>query len=88
MIDDGYLDGNAIGGLLHELFGRDMTSDLGRCGNCGAINPIGVVRVYGGAPGHVMRCPACLGVLMVIVETRRARRINFEALGWIEFGLE
>ena len=88
MIDDRCLDGNSLGGLLYDLFGRDMTADVGRCGGCGATNPIGVTRVYGDAPGHVIRCPGCDGVLMVVVETPQARRVSFELLSWVEIGLE
>ena len=29
------LDGNAIGGLLQEIFGTEMTSAASVCGNCG-----------------------------------------------------
>jgi len=29
------LDGNAIGGLLHEVFGTEMTAAVGTCANCG-----------------------------------------------------
>ena len=41
MIEDVHVDGNAIGGLLHDLFGREMTGEIGCCGNCGATNPSG-----------------------------------------------
>ena len=30
------LDGNAIGGLLIDVFGADMTGAIGTCGTCGA----------------------------------------------------
>ena len=30
------LDGNAIGGLLHDVFGTEMTTATGTCANCGA----------------------------------------------------
>ena len=30
------VDGNAIGGLLQELFGHEMTSAPTVCGSCGA----------------------------------------------------
>ncbi|MGH8925521.1 MAG: DUF6510 family protein [Acidimicrobiia bacterium] len=39
--DESHLDGNAIGGLLQELFDREMTDQLGCCGNCGAISRLG-----------------------------------------------
>src|SRR6266513_1439001 len=61
------LDGNAIGGLLAEIFNMEMTSAEGTCGGCGAVNAVGRVDVYVNAPGTVVRCPACGQVLMRIV---------------------
>lgn len=84
MIDDSHLDGNAIGGLLQDLFGREMTAELGCCGNCGAINALGTVHVYVRAPGEVVRCPSCGTVLLVIVRHQAGLRVSFEALGWLE----
>jgi DNA-directed RNA polymerase subunit RPC12/RpoP len=88
MSDDRHLDGNSLGGLLYDVFGHDMTADFGRCANCGATNPLGATRVYLDAPGYVMRCPACQGVLMVVVETPRTRRVSFELLSWVDIGIE
>jgi len=34
-LEDGVLDGNAIGGLLIEVFGTEMTTAVGTCGSCG-----------------------------------------------------
>ena len=43
-LDDSTLDGNAIGGLLQEIFGTEMTTAVGTCAAGGAD-----VRVsYGG----------------------------------------
>jgi len=83
MIDDTHLDGNAIGGLMFEMFGRDMTGEVGCCGNCGAISALGSVHVYGRAPGTVLRCPACSNVLMVIARVETAYRLTFEGIAWI-----
>lgn len=84
MTDDTHLDGNALGGLLLELFERDMTDQPGRCGECGTVKVLAEVRVFRDAPGDVMRCPACNAVLMVIVQTRTGYRISFESLSWLE----
>jgi Family of unknown function (DUF6510) len=61
------LDGNAIAGLLREVFAVEMTTAIGTCGNCGATEPIGAVRVFRGA-GVVMRCPQCDNALVTIVK--------------------
>ena len=60
-----WLDGNAVAGLLQELFGGEMTNELRGCGSCGEWNPIGAHRAYRGA-GIVLRCPACGDVAMRI----------------------
>ena len=35
------LDGNAIAGLLQEVFAVEMTTAIGTCGGCGAAAPVG-----------------------------------------------
>jgi uncharacterized Zn finger protein len=62
------LDGNAIAGVLHEVFGAEMTTATGTCGTCGASNLVAQLTVYLQAPGVVVRCPACGSVLMVLVQ--------------------
>jgi Zn finger protein HypA/HybF involved in hydrogenase expression len=64
------LDGNAIGGLLREIFTMEVTNAETTCASCGAVNEVGRVEVYNKAPGTVVRCPACHAVLMRIVRGR------------------
>jgi Zn finger protein HypA/HybF involved in hydrogenase expression len=64
------LDGNAIGGLLREIFTMEMTTAVGTCAACGAVNEVGRLHVYIHAPGTVVRCPACEAVLMRVVRGR------------------
>jgi predicted RNA-binding Zn-ribbon protein involved in translation (DUF1610 family) len=52
------LDGNAVAGLLHDVFGAEMTAATGTCDNCGASAPVGAVHVFRSA-GVVLRCPSC-----------------------------
>jgi hypothetical protein len=73
------LDGNAVGGLLGEVFGWEMTTARGTCGSCGAVGEVATLVVYAQAPGTVMRCPACGAVLLRIV--RAERRIWIELRG-------
>ena len=61
------VDGNAIGGLLHEVFGTEMTDAASVCGSCGAARPVAELEVYLHAPGTVVRCRSCDSVLMVFV---------------------
>ena len=62
------LDGNAIGGLLIDVFGSEMTTASSTCGTCGASRPVAELTVYMRAPGIVVRCRSCSSVLMVFVK--------------------
>jgi uncharacterized protein DUF6510 len=66
-MDELMLDGNAVAGLLQEVFAVEMTTAVGTCANCGAAGPVGAVRVYRGA-GMVLRCSHCDNVLAKIVK--------------------
>ena len=66
MADDRVLDGNAIGGVLQELFGTEMTAVPGVCAGCGTREQLAVTDVYYAA-GIVMRCRHCERVLLRIV---------------------
>ena len=52
------LDGNAVAGLLREVFAVEMTTALVTCGGCGATDALGALHVFRGA-GVVMRCRDC-----------------------------
>lgn len=69
-MDSLMLDGNAVAGLLHDVFGAEMTAATATCDHCGASAPVGAVHVFRSA-GVVLRCPRCGNVLAKIV-TRRA----------------
>jgi hypothetical protein len=73
------LDGNAVAGLLQEVFAVEMTTALGTCGNCGAADPVGAIHVYRGA-GTVLRCPHCDNALVTIVKADKRVTIGFRGL--------
>jgi hypothetical protein len=73
------LDGNAIGGLLGEIFAVEMTAARGTCAACGAEGAVATLVVYAHAPGSVARCPACGSVLLRVV--RSDGRIWLDARG-------
>jgi hypothetical protein len=60
-----WLDGNAIAGMLEEMFGADLTAAPRRCQSCGHVNAVGAHRLYRGA-GLVLRCPHCTDVALLI----------------------
>lgn len=79
------LDGNAIGGLLREIFAMEMTNAVGTCASCGAVNEVGRVHVYMHAPGTVVRCPACGQVLMRIVRGSGRYWVDLTGTRCLEF---
>ena len=66
---DTVLDGNAVAGVLAAAFGSDMTDVPERCAHCGTVTLLAELRAYVRAPGSVLRCPACDGVVIRIAET-------------------
>ena len=77
------LDGNAVAGLLHDVFGTEMTTATGTCRNCGASAPVGAVHVFRSA-GVVLRCPQCDSVLAKIVGRRTVSCVDLSGLASIE----
>ena len=78
------LDGNAIGGLLLEVFGAELTTATGTCGGCGATAQVAELVVYLQAPGTVVRCRSCDNALMVIVDVRGRRCVDLRGLSALE----
>jgi ribosomal protein S27E len=64
-----HLDGNALAGLLAEIFPVDMTTAVGRCAHCGSTGMIGDAMVYFASPGTIVRCASCEEVLATLTET-------------------
>jgi hypothetical protein len=74
------LDGNAIGGLLIDVFGGEMTASASTCGTCGASRPVAELVVYQRAPGTVVRCRSCGNVLMVFVKAHGMTSVDLRGL--------
>jgi Family of unknown function (DUF6510) len=79
-IEDSVLDGNAIGGLLIEVFGREMTTAVGTCASCGTVRPVAELAVYPRGPGTVVRCRHCDNLLMVFVQARGVTCVDLRGL--------
>ena len=72
-MQDMKLDGNAAAGELEQIFAFEVTSAVGTCANCGAVGAVGGTSVYSQAPGIVIRCPACQGVLIRLAHDGESR---------------
>jgi hypothetical protein len=74
------VDGNAIGGMLVEVFGAEMTTAVGTCGACGAGRQVAELTVYQPGLGTVVRCRSCDSVLMVFVQVRGVTCVDLRGL--------
>ena len=80
------LDGNAVAGLLQEVFAVEMTTAIGTCGSCGAAEPVGAIHVFRGA-GIVLRCPHCDNALVKIVRDGTRVWMGFQGIRTLEIGV-
>jgi hypothetical protein len=67
-VDKHTLDANAVAGMLHEVFGTEMTDHESECAHCGNQAQVGTFRVYDmQGPGVVLRCSTCAEITIRIV---------------------
>jgi Family of unknown function (DUF6510) len=64
------LDGNAAGGILHEIFPFEMTLVQATCAHCGKTNVVGALAAYMHGMGTIMRCPSCDQVLIRVAHVK------------------
>ncbi len=81
-----HLDGNAVAGLLGEVFVPELTAAATRCDGCGAVEALGALRAYVEAPGTVLRCLHCESVVLRIVHDGRRTWVDVRGLRWLQFG--
>jgi hypothetical protein len=87
-VEDMKLDGNAIGGLLLEVFGTDLTGSMGVCASCGAEGHVATLDVYVHAPGVVGRCRSCGAVMIRIVRSETRMWLDLSGTRTIEIAAE
>ena len=83
--DETVLDGNAVAGVLAAAFGLEMTAVPGQCVHCHTVSVVGQLRAWTRAPGIVLRCPVCSGVVLRIVETPTAILVDTSGAAWLRF---
>jgi hypothetical protein len=74
--DDATLDGNAVAGLLMDLFGAEMTETMSQCAHCGNRGPMAELVAYTRAPGLVLRCRICTQIVLRAVVTPRGTFVD------------
>jgi len=85
-MDELMLDGNAVAGMLTEVFAVEMTTATMMCGHCGTSSAVGAMHVFRGA-GIVMRCPNCDNAVAKIVEDGTRIWMNFGGMQALEITL-
>jgi len=81
---DGHVDGNALAGLMSDIFAFDVTTAKARCMSCGEVRALAQDMVYGGEQGYVVRCQGCGDVLMVVVPEPGGVRMQMRGMSWLE----
>jgi len=84
-MDETMLDGNAITGLLREVFAVDVTTMIATCGQCGAREAVGSAHAYKGA-GLVLRCQHCEQPLLKMVRADTRIWIAFPGVQTLQVG--
>lgn len=80
---DQVLDGNVLGGPLSGIFTVDATTIVVQCIDCGWSGPLAQTRVYMAA-SPVARCPQCGRVVLVIVSSPDAIRLDLSGLSSLQ----
>jgi hypothetical protein len=80
------LDGNAVAGVLREIFGVEMTASPTECANCGREGELATLLAFTQAPGIVLRCPACEAVMLRIVQTKDAIYLDARGVVYLRLG--
>jgi hypothetical protein len=80
------LDGNAIGGLMLELFGSDLTAAPCTCASCHAREQMARLDVYLGA-GIVVRCRHCEAVMIRVVRGRGRTWLDLSGAASLELSV-
>jgi len=79
------VDGNAVAGLLQEIFAGEMTAAPTECAHCGNRGEIGRLLAFTQAPGAILRCPVCEQVMLRIVQTPDAIYLDARGAVYLRF---
>ena len=79
------LDGNAVGGVLGELFSAELTAVPCVCAGCRARDALACLDVYVGA-GIVLRCRHCDSVMIRIVQGRGRTWLDLSGTASLQLG--
>lgn len=86
-MDETMLDGNAVAGLLRDVFAVEATTTVARCDGCGESTLMGQTHVYRGA-GYVLRCPRCENALVTLVRGDTGMWIGFPGIRTLQISVD
>jgi len=81
------LDGNAVAGLLGELFTAEMTAAPSECVSCGNVAAIGTLHAYTRGPGSILRCSICGSVVLRVVRTPEAAYLDARGAVYVRIAM-
>ena len=85
-MDERRLDGNAVGGLLGEIFAFETTTAEGACNHCGAVAHVGQQMAYVSDIGTVVRCASCDNALIRVAHNPRGYYLDLRGFRYLHFG--
>ena len=77
------LDGNAVGGLLNEIFSMEMTNSPAQCNHCGACGELGSLLAFMHGGDVVLRCPVCESVIMRVVQSPESNYLDLRGATYL-----
>lgn len=78
------VDGNALAGLLGQVFTRDVTTMRASCRLCGTIGPLAEAAVEVDEVAAIVLCRGCTHTLFTVLRRGDAVTVVFGALGALE----
>lgn len=84
-MDERRLGGNAVGGLLGEIFAFETTTAEAACDHCGTAASIGAQMAYVTEIGTVVRCASCDNALIRIAQNRGRYLLDLRGVTYLRF---
>ncbi|MBN9152630.1 MAG: hypothetical protein J0I97_01540 [Microbacterium sp.] len=75
------LDGNALAGLLGDVFAVDVTMIVTECRGCGRSEPLAEAIVERDASCAIVRCRGCTRTQFTVFDEREGIRIDLGSIG-------
>lgn len=75
-----HVDGNALAGLLAEVFAADVTLAVMTCGGCSASAPLGAADVEDDGVAAIVRCRSCTHTMLTVLRRADGLSLRMGAL--------